>query len=304
MANKFAGLFAAPYTPFGEDGSLNPGMIGTLAENYWFNGVNGVFACGTTGEALSLTVEEREQACESWVAAGKEHTVIMHIGHLSLPDAKRLAAHAEQTGVDAIACGAPCYHRAKNIEDLVAFCAEVADAAPKTPFFYYHIPFMTHVNFPMIDFLREGTERIPTLQGMKFTNSDLNDFNLCLNFEGGRFEILFGQDEMFLAAASLGTRGFVGALFNHSAPVFRRILEAVEGGNTETARREQARATEVSEILERYGGVAAGKAVMKMIGLDCGPLRLPQRGPSESECETLRAELDGVGFFSFCSAAD
>ena len=95
---------------------------------------------------------------------------------------------------------APSFFRPSTVEQLVDFCAQIAEAAPGLPFYYYHFPAMTGVDFPMIDFLKGASRRIPNLKGIKFTHENLMDYNRCLHFEKDRFQILFGRDEMLLAA--------------------------------------------------------------------------------------------------------
>lgn len=295
------GLIAAPPTPMQADGSLDLDTIDALLRMLTANGVRGAFVCGTTGESLSLAVEERLHISERWVAAAEgDFAVIVHVGHNCLPYCKELAGHAQQIGAHAIGLMAPSFFRPACVEDLVAFCAQVAEAAPALPFYYYHIPAMTGVTIPAAEFLVAAADRIPTLAGAKFTADDLMDFGRCLALEDGRFNILFGRDEFLLAALALGARGAVGTTYTFAAPLYRRIMEAYEAGDMAAAQQEQSRAREMVAVLYRSGGVAAVKPVMKMMGLDCGPPRLPLRTLDESQCRKLREELDAIGFFDFC----
>jgi N-acetylneuraminate lyase len=199
---------------------------------------------------------------------------------------------------------APSYFKPQSIDDLVSFCAEVASAAPQTPFYYYHQPANSGVCFPMADFLRIATDRIPNLAGLKYSHGDLVDFGRCLDFEGGRFNILPGQDDNLLAALALGARGAIGSTYNFAAPLYRRIINAYEAGDMTTARKEQARARELVAVMGKFGDAAAIKATMKIIGIDCGPCRLPQRNLSDKEYHQLRAELERIGFFNYCSTVN
>ena len=300
---RFKGLVAAPFTPFKKNGSVDFAMIERLAASLEANKVVGAFVCGTTGEGVSMTTAERMRIAERWQAcAGKRLKVIVHVGHTSLGDCRALAAHAQKIGVSAIGCMAPYCFKPSKAEDLAAFCAEVAAAAPELPFYYYHIPCVTGVTVPAFDFLRAAADKIPSLAGVKFTHENLMDFASCVRWDNGRFELLFGRDEMLLAGLSAGAEGAIGSTYNYAAPVYHRIIAAYKRGDMAAAQAEQARANAMIAVLIRFGGMPpAGKAFMKAIGLDCGAARLPLRSLSSEQAEALRAEAEAAGFFDFAS---
>jgi len=306
MKEHLTGLIAAPHTPMHQDGSLNLAVVDKQAQSLINNGIKAAFICGSTGEGISLSTNERMQVVEKWKAAvGDSLPILVHVGHHCLVEAKILAEHAEkQIAARAIATMAPSYFKPQSIDDLVLFCAEVASAAPQTPFYYYHQPANSGVCFPMADFLRIAADRIPNLAGLKYSHGDLVDFGRCLDFEGGRFNILPGQDDNLLAALALGARGAIGSTYNFAAPLYRRIINAYEAGDMTTARKEQARARELIAVMGKFGDAAAIKATMKIIGIDCGPCRLPQRNLSDKEYHQLRAELERTGFFNYCSTVN
>ena len=162
---------------------------------------------------------------------------------------------------------------------------------------------MTGVSIPAADFLRTAGPRIPNLAGVKFTFENLMDFSECLRLDGGRYDIVFGRDEMLVAGLALGCRGAIGSTYNFLAPVFHEIIGAFAKGDLALAREKQAAANAIIQIMIRHGGLPAGKAMMKMIGLDCGPTRLPLRSLGEVQQAQLRAEVDAAGFFQLCSRA-
>ncbi len=295
---KLKGLVAAPFTAMNVDGSLNLACIERQAEHLVHTGVRGAFVCGTTGESHSLTLEERRRIVQRWIeVAGGDLAVIVHVGHNSLADARALAAHAQQLGATAIATLAPSFFRPASVEDLVEVCRETAAAAPALPFYFYHMPSMTGVCFPMANFLTCAAERIPTLAGIKFTYENLMDYRQCVAMADGRYDILFGRDEMLLAGLALGAQGAVGSTYNFAAPVYQRLIAAFRAGDLAAAQAEQARAIEMIALMARYGGLPAGKAMMGMIGIDCGPVRLPLRGLLPGEYAALRQGLEAIGFF-------
>ena len=298
---RLEGLIAAPFTAFYADGSLNLEPIEQYAAMLRANGVSGVFVCGTTGEGASLTTAERMRVAERWMAvADSKLRVIVHVGHASLLESQTLAAHAQSINADGFSCLAPYFFK-PLAEELVQFCAEVAGAAPALPFYYYHIPSMTGVNMAMLDFLKAASPRIPNLQGVKFTYENLMDFGQCLRLEDGRFDIVFGRDEMLLAGLTTGASAAIGSTYNFAAPLYRRLIADFAVLNLQSARENQAKACEMIAVFLKRGGLPAGKAMMKLIGLDCGPVRLPLRNLTAPRIDTLRGDLEQIGFFDYCS---
>lgn len=275
-------------------------MIPAQARLLADNRVAGAFICGTTGEGSSLTSEERRQVVEAWVKAKPpSRALIVHVGHLSLGDACAFAAHAQDAGADAIAAIAPSFFKPAGPSDLVAWCARVAAAAPNLPFYYYHMPGMTGVTIPAADFLESVNGQIPTLAGVKFTHENLMDFARSAEVSSGQYTMLFGRDEILLSGLVLGARGAVGSTYNFAAPLYHRIIDAFDRGDLASARRDQSRAMEFIDVLGRHGGLSAGKSVMKLIGVDCGPVRLPLRPIKDKDESSLREELERVGFFEY-----
>jgi N-acetylneuraminate lyase len=294
---RIHGLVAAPFTPFHEDGSLHLDLIPRYAMHLAENGVAGAFVCGTTGEGPLLTVTERKLVAEGWVKFSPSPVrVIVHTGHNSLADACDLAKHAQEIGAAATSLTSPSFFKPATIRDLVDTCALVAAAAPDLPFYYYNIPSMTGVNLSVPDFLQAAKDRIPNLAGVKFTHENLMDYAGAVRLDNGRFDILFGRDEMLLASLVSGAKGAVGSTYNYIAPIFNRLLDAYRKGDLATAEAEQAKANAIIGVMIRHGGLPAGKAIMKLLGLDCGPVRLPLRDLTDTLAISLRDELEKVGF--------
>jgi N-acetylneuraminate lyase len=296
-ARALTGLIAAPFTALHADGSLNLPMIKRQANALVESGVVGAFVCGTTGEGMSLTTNERLQVAQAWLAAAPSSLkVIVHVGHSSLDETKVLAEHAQKIGAAAFACIGPTFFRAGSVEQLVEYNVLVAAAAPDLPFYYYHFPALAGADLPMADFLKLADQRIPNLAGIKFTHENLMDYSRCVNLNRGKYNILFGRDEILLAALALGATGAVGSTYNFIAGFYNRVIEAFKAGDLETARRFQAQAVEVIAVMSRRGGLPAAKAIMKLIGLDCGPVRPPLQTLSPSAFESLKQELHAIGF--------
>lgn len=302
MQKRFRGLVAAPFTPFQNDRSIQLDAIPGYVRFLRTNGVSAAFVCGTTGEGLSLTLEERLTVAEKWVQSSDARLpIIVHVGHTCLADARRLTAHAAQIGAAAVSALAPCFFKPRTVGELVDWCEAVASAAPALPFYYYNIPSMTGVAFPVAEFLARAADRIPTLVGIKYTHEDLPDFRACVQAAGGRFDLLFGRDELLLEGWKSGARGAVGSTYNYAAPLYVRLLSALENGDEPTARGLQDTAIKMIAICNGVGvtHLAASKALMAMLGVDCGPVRLPLAQPDAAQLATLRTRLAEIGFFDF-----
>jgi N-acetylneuraminate lyase len=94
----------------------------------------------------------------------------------------------------------------------------------------------------------------------------------------------------------MGATGAVGSTYNYMAPIYHQMIEAFNAGALENARRFQFMAIQVIAVMSRHGGLPAGKAMMKMIGLDCGPVRSPLQNLSPEAVESLTRELAQLGF--------
>ena len=295
------GLVAATHTPFRADGSLNLAIVEKQAVHLLAGGVKFAFIGGTTGECSSLTVEERQLLTTRWteVARGTDLKVIIHVGSNCLADARTLAAQAQQLGATAISAFAPSYFKPGSVAALVDCMADIAAAAPGLSFYYYEIPLLTGLAHSPSEFLAHAAERIPNLAGIKFTSNNLMEYQLCRAFRDGAFDIPFGFDEMLLGALALGATGAVGSGFNFAAPIYQRILKAYASGDFATARAGQLRGVRLVQVLARHGYMGAAKAVMKILGVDVGPARLPNGNLSPDQVATLRADLEKLGFFNW-----
>ncbi|MCG6190640.1 dihydrodipicolinate synthase family protein [Maribellus maritimus] len=296
---KIKGLIAAPFTPMKPDGEINPAIIPEYAEKLKSSGVKGVFICGTTGEGMLMTLEERKIITEEWVGEQtNDFKVIVHVGTTSAKQSKELAEHAQSFGAYGIGCMGPVFLKPGRTEELIDFCAEVAAGAPDLPFYYYHIPSVSGVTLSMVEFLQKAAPVIPNLAGIKFTHNNFMEMQQCLQHDEEKWDILSGFDEMLLAGLAFGAKGAVGSTFNFMAPIYNQIIEDFENGNIEAARIKQIKTVNIVEILVKHNGaIVAGKSLMKSVGIDCGKCRAPLRNLKESEHKNLKRELEKEGVF-------
>ncbi len=300
MTPRLSGLIAAVFTPMNSDCSLNLQAVQPMVDFLINDGISGFYVCGSTGEGPLLTFQERMQVAQTYVDATHGRIpVIVHVGHDSIRQAAELAAHAQQIGADAIAAIPPTYFGVASEQVLVACLAEIAAAAPELPFYYYHVPRLTGVDFDLLTFLQLAEKRIPTLAGIKYTAPSVHEFQSLLRFRGGQYTILYGTDEMLSSALSVGAYGAIGTTYNFAAPLYRRIIAAHERGDAHAVEAEQYRSVEMIRLLYRYRGVPAFKAVMSLLGHDCGPTRLPLQTLTPGEIDNMKRELTEIGFFDW-----
>jgi len=301
--NKTEGLIAAPLTAYHPDGAVNLDIIPSYVDFLCSNGVVGVFVNGTTGEGLSLTVEERMTIAQQWVkAAPADFRVIVHVSHTCAASAWDMARHAARIGAWGIGEMGPIFYRPNNVEELADCAAQTAAQAPELAYFYYHMPSMSGVCFPMLEFLKVAAPIIPNLAGIKYTHEDLVDFELCRQFKDGKYDVLYGRDETLLCALALGCRGAVGSTYNIMAPLYTRLVDAFDSGNLNEARHLQNISVRVIRSLAQTTSfMSALKEVMNMIGLNLGDVRSSLKSIGRAKTAGLKNELEELGFFEFCS---
>lgn len=295
--NKISGLVAAPFAPMKDDGELNLDIISPYYNLLKNNGVAGAFINGTTGEGVSLSMDEKKSVVEAWVESGKSSEslkIINLVGGTSVKDCIELAGFSFYKGLHAISVIAPHYLKPSTINELASFIKEVADEVPDMPVYFYHIPVLTGVNFPMLELLKISKDSIPNFAGIKYSHYDLMDYFSCLNYAGGYYDILWGTDQTLTSALVLGCKGAVGSTYNYLAPVFNSLISNFESGNIDRALELQQQANEIIYLLGRYGGIRTGKAFMRYIGLSCGKFRTPLNTFDEETYRNLCKDIEAL----------
>lgn len=292
-------LIAAVHTPLDDGGALRLEVLPRLAAHLRAGGVDGVLVAGTTGEGPSLTGAERRRLSKAWVEAAGGLRVIVHVGHQSPREARDLARHAADVGAGAVCAAPPSWFAIGSIEALVETCAEIASGAPELPFLYYHVPSLSGVRLPMARLLEMARDRVPSFAGLKYTHLDPVDFQACVREHGSAMQLLWGFDELLVAGLALGAGGAAGSTYGFAAPLYRRLIRAHDAGDREAVRTLQSRSALLVETLAGYGYAAAAKTAMKLVGVDCGPVRLPLARLDGAGEKALRADLERIGFFDW-----
>ena len=256
---------------------------------------------GTTGECHSLSSGERAELFTAWGQVARAHGIkfIAHTGHNSLPDARALAKSAREAGADAIGAMAPTFFRPVTAGDLIDWFVRISEPAEGLPFYFYDIPPMTGVCIDTKEFVQSAGKQIPSFAGVKYTNPDRNQLSTILTLKDHSPDMLWGCDEELLDGLQMGCRGAVGSSYNFAAGIYHRVMKAYESGGLDEAKHWQSRSLSLIDTLKASGYMSSAKAVMEMVGVDCGPARPPLLQITEEERVVLRGQLETLGFFEW-----
>jgi len=300
--SRMQGLIAATYTPLHDDGRVHLDAVPAYTDWLIDSGVSGLYVCGSTGEGVSLASPARREVAEAFVrAADGRVPVIVQVGHNSLAEASGLAEHAAAIGAAAISATCPSYFKVDDIDVLVDCMANIAAAAEQLPFYYYHIPSLTGSQVDVTQVLARGAGRISNLVGLKYTDTKLFEFQTCLELDRGRFDVVWGCDEMLLGAWATGTTAAIGSTYNIATPLYRRMIDLIDAGQWTDAREHQSRSIAMIQTIGRFPFHPAMKQVLGFLDIPVGPCRLPQRRLDDSEIAQLHKDLQSIGFFRWAS---
>jgi N-acetylneuraminate lyase len=302
---RVTGLITAVFTPYHSNGTVNLDAVPSLAEFQKKMGAKGVFVGGTTGDSVSLSLAERKALAEAWAPAAKKNGLlfIVHVGAEALADATELTRHAQSLGADAVGCMPSVFFKPANVNALALWLQKVGQAAPKIPLYYYHIPSMTGVLFPMIDLLKAVEQvGVPNFAGVKYTGlyeSDaFPDLERCQRYKEGRYEVFCGREEMTLEALSIGVHGFIGSQFNFVADLYGAVAKAWP--NATRGQEIQELGLDLITIWKQVpSGVNGNRMVMDFTPVHAGPARLPNLQPDAATVKEF-----GASIRAWCTRAD
>ena len=226
---------------------------------------------------------------------------MVFLGGTCLADCIDLAKHAYEIGLYAVSLTAPFYFKPANVDMLAQACIMVGESIPGMPLYYYHIPVLTGVNVPMYDLLKALDGKLPNFAGVKYTHEDFMDYQSCMSYQNGKYDMLWGRDENMLSALVLGAKGSVGSTFNYAAPLYYDLIAAFNANDLVKARELQQKSIDMIRLLGKYGGISVGKAYMKVTGIDLGEFRLPVKNMSAEQFESFKIDVESLNFDDFKS---
>lgn len=283
----FTGVCTALVTPF-LDGRINYPMMEQLLRRQIDAGIRAVVICGTTGEAPTLTDDEKVELFRcAKNYAGKDCMIIAGTGCNCTSHTAALSLSAQEAGADALLIVSPYYNKATPA-GLMAHYLTVAHTV-SIPIIAYNVPGRTGVDIPVS--VCERLSPIPNITGVKEASNDISKITkLCRQCKD--FTVWTGNDELIVPAISLGAKGVISVLSNVVPLRTQSMAQAALAGDLDTAAALQQELQPLIELLFCEPNPIPVKAAMRYIGFDCGSPRLPLTELSKENKERLKAALD------------
>lgn len=280
----FQGVCTALVTPF-LDGAVNYPMFDQLLRRQLDAGIKAVVISGTTGEAPTLTDEEKLQLfhrAKSFV--GNDCLVLAGTGCNSTSKTVELSIAAQDEGVDGLLIVSPYYNKA-TADGLFAHYLTVAHSV-RIPIILYNVPSRTGVNIPVSVYHRLSP--LPNIAGVKEADSDLTKITRTCN-TCNDFSVWTGNDDHTVPAMSLGAQGVISVLSNVLPVETQAMTDAMFSGDLDTATALQQQLQPLVDVLFCEVNPIPVKAAMKYLGYDCGQCRLPLTELSPENRKRLEA---------------
>jgi 4-hydroxy-tetrahydrodipicolinate synthase len=270
------GILTAMVTPFGSDGELNEDATARLIRHLLDNGSDGLVLAGSTGEAATMTDEEKVRLWELGVAESGDAPIIAGTGTYDTRHSVELTERAHETGVDAMLVVTPYYVR-PNRRGIQAHYAAVA-AATDRPIVAYNIPSRTATDMPndLLAVLAE-IDNVAAVKQARYED--------MAPIEG--MDLLAGNDDVLAKVMDMGGTGGILVASNLVGSEMRRIIDEPE-------RRHELE----DELRDLYKALSVTvnpipvKTALNMVGQEVGGLRLPLVEASEDERAVIRAALE------------
>lgn len=273
------GAIAAAVTPLRDggrhlDAEAFPPLVRFLAEG----GVDGLLACGTTGEGVLLTVEERRRVTELFLESRPDgFQIAVHAGAQTTADSTALAAHAQEVGADAVALIAPPYFPLDH-EEITRHFVTVASACEPLPFYIYEFAGRSGYAIP-VDVIERIRERCPNLRGMKVSDTPFAAIEPYLALQD--LDVFIGNEPLVLEGIERGAVGAVSGL----ATAFPQVVSSL------VHKRSQQAHDRVAQLRQGLQGIPFHAALKEVLVskdvLTSADVRAPLRGLTDDERATV-----------------
>ena len=291
---KLHGIVVPMVTPLTQGAEVDYPATEKLVEHLIAGGVHGIFALGTTGEAQSLSAQQRADFT-TYVGekiAGRV-PYIVGISDTSIADSIALAKTAQAAG----ACGVvatPPYYFAPAQNDMVAWFTALADASP-LPVYLYNMP--SHVKVNIAPETAAILAKHPNIKGLKDSSHNMTYFQALgyLTKDEADFVLFVGPEEQTAQAVLLGGAGGVNGGANMFPELYVKSYNAAVVGDLETVRKCQKAILHISTAIYNVDGYLPGlKGALELLGLCNRTLALPYTAISDEKMAVLKAALDGI----------
>src|SRR5579885_130663 len=268
------GCATALVTPFGSDGSVDIGRMRALVGRQIEGGVRLLVPCGTTGESVTMSGEEREEVIRATieVAHGRAR-LIAGTGSNNTAHAVESSRWAAEAGADAVLVVAPYYNKPTQ-EGLYQHFRTIAEAVPETPVVLYNVPGRTSSNIAAETTLRLARD-CENVVAVKEASGNLAQIMEILRGRPRDFLVLSGDDAMTFAMIALGADGLISVASNEAPGEMSRMVDAALAGRWDEARREHYRLLPLMDVNFIESSPGPVKAAMTLMGLLEENLRLP-----------------------------
>jgi dihydrodipicolinate synthase/N-acetylneuraminate lyase len=275
-------LIVAAVTPLTDGGGdVAVDAISPYAAFLTEHGADGVFACGTTGEGVLLSLDERRRAAAAFREALDGKILVVHAGAQTTADTVTLAADARDLGADAVAVIPPPYFPL-DADALTAHFVAAARACAPLPFYCY--AFAPRSGYPLpVEVVRRIGAEVDNLAGLKVSESPFERVAPYLDLG---LPVLIGNEPLIAAGLARGALGTVSGMAAAFPDVVRAALDAGDEAAME-------RLAHLRGAMERSGQfIAAAKHVLGLRGVPvASDMRAPLRRLTDAEAATLESEV-------------
>lgn len=289
----FEGAGVALVTPFQDNGEIDYNRLEELVEEQIAGGTDAIVACGTTGEASTMTHEEHLDVISYVCQVTKGRIpVIAGTGSNCTETAIYLSQEAEKRGADGILVVSPYYNKATQ-KGLIAHFTAVANSV-KIPMIVYNIPSRTGVNIKPVTLAAMLTQ-VDNIVGVKEATGNISEAAELMSLTDGKLDLYSGNDDQTVPLMSLGGKGVISVLSNIAPRQTHQICQEFMSGNVKESCRLQLEAIPLIKALFCEVNPIPVKAAMNLMGKEVGPLRMPLTEMEEAHKETLKKAMIDFG---------
>lgn len=295
MKNPYFGrLLTAMVTPFNADGSVNYGNAADLADWLIAHGSDGLVVCGSTGEAATMTVDERLELFRVVVKrVNKRVPVVVGAGSNCTADTVKMVKLAEETGIDGVLIVGPYYNKPTQ-EGFYQHFAAVAKST-ELPIIVYNVPGRTGSNIAPATVARLAKD-FTNIVAIKEAAGSVGQVNELYTLLPEDFTIYSGDDIEVLPFFSVGATGLISVLSNCGGEMLQSIMQAYEDGRVKEAARLNTKMVPLAKAMFMETNPIPVKAATTMVtGIECGEPRLPLTPMEPANKEKLAAMLKEYG---------
>jgi 4-hydroxy-tetrahydrodipicolinate synthase len=289
-------VLTAIVTPFRADGSVDYEAFQALAEHLVEHGSDGLVVAGTTGEAPTLTDDERIELVRAAIdAVGERATVVAGTGTYSTAHSMHLTQKAHDAGADGFLVVTPYYNKPPP-RGIVQHFKSIAGTTDR-PVMVYNIPARVVLNIEP-ETMAE-LERIPNVTAVKQANADLDQARRIVELG---LDLYAGDDDLILPFLEVGGVGGVCVHTHVAGPQVKQMVRSHRSGDPDAAKRLDRELAPAIDLLKVVANPIAIKAALRLLGHEVGGHRLPLVEATEEEVARVRACLERLGVLQAAAA--